>query len=419
MYLTYLSLTNFRNFARLDVEVPRGPILLVGANAQGKTSLLEAVYFLATFVSFHASNERQLINIMATQEPLAVGRISANFTRFDGLAGSQQPKTHRLEVRLILEASINNGGSRLRKEVLLDGTRRKMSEVISVFNAVLFLPQMLTIVEGAPDDRRRYLNLAMAQAVPNFAATLSDYNQILTQRNALLKQLGERRAGATTAASQLVYWDEQLARTGAEIMYARIHVIRDLEHYANQFHRELTHGQEVLHISYQPSFEPLPVRSGQYSMRLDTHVDRTGLTLDKIRTSFGEGLNRVRALDIDRGISTIGPHRDEMRFQANQMDLGVYGSRGQARTAVLALKLAEVAWMKQRTGDWPVLLLDEVLAELDPIRRLDLLDRLSETEQALMTTTDLELFSSKFIQTARIWQINAGQITRVGEPTID
>jgi DNA replication and repair protein RecF len=410
MHLTHLSLTNFRNFARLDVDVPRGPVLMVGDNAQGKTSLLEAIYFLATFVSFHASNDRQLINLWAGHEPLSVARIVAAFCRSESPGGPAQQKPHRLEVRVVAEETANNGGSRLRKEILLDGTKRKMHEVIGAFNAVLFLPQMLRIIEGSPEDRRRYLNLAMAQTLPHYAATLNDYNQILTQRNALLKQLNERSSDLNSAGVQLAYWDDRLSQAGSAIMYARIQMIRDLERQAARLHRELTHGQEVLRISYQPSFEPLPNRPGQFAMPLDTSIDRSILTLEKIQTALLEVLRRSRAEEIARGVTTVGPHRDEVRFLANQMDLGIYGSRGQARTAVLALKLAEVAWMKERTGEWPVLLLDEVLAELDPLRRADLLSRLLETEQAMMTTTDLDLFTPEFIRQVPIWRIRAGHI---------
>ena len=412
MYLTHLSLTNFRNFARLDIEVPRSPLLLVGDNGQGKTSLLEAIYFLATFMSFHASNERQLINFWADREPLTVARLVASFSRTEGPSVKPVTKTHRLEVRLILEETGQNGTSRLRKEILLDGVKRKMSEVIGEFNAVLFLPQMLRIIEGSPDDRRRYLNLAMAQALPHFASTLTDFNQVVSQRNALLKQLNEQPYSAANVAGQLAYWDEQLARKGAEIMLARIQVINDLERLAGRIYRELTHEQEVFRIVYQPSFEPLPARPGQFSLPLDTTIDRSGLPLEKIASVFLEQLSRARAEEISRGMTTLGPHRDELRFLSNQIDLGIFGSRGQARTAVLALKLAEVVWMKEKTSQWPVLLLDEVLAELDPVRRNDLLSRLLETEQAIMTTTDLDLFSPDFVHNARTWYVRSGQVVR-------
>ena len=411
MYLTHLSLTNFRNYARLDRDMPRGPLLLVAGNAQGKTSLLEAVYFLATFVSFHATNDRQLINLPASAESLAVARIQAAFQYQQEDESKANSSTHRLEARIIQEENGGNGGLRVRKEILLDGVKRKSSEVIGKFNAVMFLPQMLRIVEGSPEERRRYINLALAQAIPYYAPTLSTYSQVLSQRNALLKQLSERRNDPHSAAAQLGFWDEQLAIAGAHLIYSRIHAIQELERLAAQIHRELTRNQEVMRLVYQPSFEPLPTRPGQYLLPLSTSVDRGGLSIEKIQVSFQDCLFRMRGEEITRGVTTIGPHRDELRFLGNGIDLGIFGSRGQARTAVLALKLAEVVWLKEKTGHWPVLLLDEVLAELDPIRRVDLLSRLLTSEQTLVTTTDLDQFSEEFLRTATIWNIQEGQIS--------
>jgi DNA replication and repair protein RecF len=407
MYLTHLSLTNFRNFARLDIDVPRGPVMLVGANAQGKTSLLEAIFFLATFVSFHADNDRQLINFLAGRDTLAVGRIVADFCRSQRHGA---PVQHRLEVRLIQESNGYNGSARLRKEVLLDGVKAKMSEMVGQFNAVLFLPQMLRIVEGGPDERRRYLNLALAQALPLYAGSLSDYTRVLSQRNALLKQLHERGGDS----EQLAFWDEQLVNAGTHLIHARIHAVQELEQLASRFHRELTRGGEVLRLAYEPSYDPLPQPVRQYALPVDTPLDRSGLSLDKIRQGFLENLARLRGLEIERGVTTTGPHRDELRFLSNGIDLGTFGSRGQARTAVLSLKLAEVAWMKAKTGQWPVLLLDEVLAELDNQRRIDLLGRLLESEQVMLTTTDLDLFSPDFVQKANLWQIQAGRVEARG-----
>src|SRR5512138_5306 len=157
MYLTRLSLTNFRAFARLDMDVPRRTLLLVGDNAQGKTTILEAIYYLATYTSFHAQNDRQLINFVAGREPLAVGRLVAEYRRAD--------RQHQMEVRLIQESSGTNGSTRLRKEILLDGVKRSVHEAIGSFTSVIFLPQMTRIIEGGPDERRRYLNLALAQTV--------------------------------------------------------------------------------------------------------------------------------------------------------------------------------------------------------------------------------------------------------------
>lgn len=407
MQLTHLSLTNFRNFSRLDMDVPGGTLLLVGANAQGKTSLLEAVYFLATLTSFHASSDRQLINFIDGRNPLAVARIVADFTRRSG--------SHRLEVRIIQENEPGNG-PRARKEVLLDGLKRKGAEAIGQFNAVLFLPQMLAVVDGAPDERRRYLNLALAQVIAHYADALADYTRALTQRNALLKQLFERQGDP----AQLDYWDEQLAAHGAQLIHARIRATQELDRLAARLHLELTHGEEVLRLNYQPAYDPLRPPNGrangsgeaarQLGLPLDAPIDRSSYSLESIRRGFREALLRLRSEEVARGVTTIGPHRDELRFQANGIDLGVYGSRGQVRTAMLALKIAEMNWMKDKSGDWPVLLLDEVLAELDTTRRRDLLERLAQSEQALLTTTDLDLFVPEFVQRASLWQVHNGRV---------
>jgi DNA replication and repair protein RecF len=397
MYIKHLSLTNFRNFARLDLDVPRRAVLLVGSNAQGKTSLLEALFFIATFTSFQTHTDRQLINFHAARESLAVARLVADYQRGG--------RSHRIEVRVIQEA-VGPLGQRARKEILLDGVKRTASEVIGHFSAVLFIPQLAQILEGGPEDRRRYLNLALAQAIPGYAKTLSDYHAALTQRNALLKQLNERGGDA----AQLEYWDKSLVDTGGQLILWRIQAIQELERFAARTHLRLTRGKEVLRLAYDPAFDPLPKPIGQFALRLDTPVDRSALDLEAIKRGFAEALKKLRAEEINRGVTTIGPHRDEMRFLANSVDLGDYGSRGQVRTTVLALKLAEVAWMKQRTGEWPVILLDEVMAELDAERRADLLAALEETEQALLTTTDLNLFTPEFAEKSTLWRVQDGKV---------
>jgi DNA replication and repair protein RecF len=400
MRLTHLSLTNFRNFTRLDLEVPTGTIMLVGDNAQGKTSLLEAIYFLATLTSFHASSDKQLINFIEARQNLAVGRIVADFCR--GV------ENHHLEVRIIQEPNGQNGNLHLRKEVLLDGVKRKASDAVGQFNAVLFLPQMMGVIEGGPEERRRYLNLALAQVISHYQSALAEYNKALLQRNALLKQLFERKGDA----SQLDYWDDQIATYGAQLIHTRIRAVQDLERLAARTHRELTHANEVLRLSYQPAYDPLPQAPGQLALSLDAAVDRTGFTQDQIRKGFLESLQKLRMEEIARGLTTIGPHRDELRFLANGIDLGTYGSRGQARSAILALKIAEVAWMHTKSSHWPILLLDEVLAELDTQRRFDLLERLDQSEQVLLSTTDLDLFSPEFVQKATIWQVQNGRVEK-------
>ncbi len=400
MRLTHLSLTNFRNFTRLDLDMPGGTVVLVGNNAQGKTSLLEAIYFLATLTSFHASSDRQLINFIEARQDLAVGRIVADFCR--------GPENHRLEVRLIQEPNGQNGNKHLRKELLLDGVKRKSSEVIGQFNAVLFLPQMMGVIEAGPEERRRYLNLALSQVISHYQAALAEYNKSLLQRNALLKQLYERRGDA----AQLDYWDDQIASFGAQLIYARIRAVQELEKLAARAHRELTRANEVLRLSYQPAYDPLPRAPGQLSLPLEAAVDRFGFSQEQIRKGFLESLAKLRFEEIARGVTTIGPHRDELRFLANGIDLGTYGSRGQSRSAILALKIAEVAWMNAKSGHWPILLLDEVLAELDTERRYDLLAHLDQSEQVLVSTTDLNLFDPEYVKKAIVWRVTAGRVEK-------
>ena len=398
MYLTHLSLTDFRIFSRFDQDVPQNALILVGDNAQGKTSLLEAVYYLSALDSFQASSTAELINFSALQNNLAVCRIVADYRKGD--------KNHHLEIRIIRD-TMSNGNTSIRKEVILDGSQTKINSAIGHFNAVLFLPHMLQIATGSPQRRRHYLNLTISQVDPRYTEALSEYNKALTQRNALLKQLNERSGDP----DQLSYWDERITQAGSYIMHTRIQAIRDLGHLSASIHQELTRGEEILRLNYLPSYEPMPSPPGQIELPLDHPLDRSGMELIDIQGGFRERLLALRKEEISRGLTTLGPHRDDLRFISNGIDLGNFGSRGQLRTALLAIKLAEVAWLKEKTGHWPVLLLDEVLAELDDYRRQDLLERLAKTEQLLLTTTDLDLFSDEFQKTATRWEIQNGQLT--------
>jgi DNA replication and repair protein RecF len=393
--------------------------VLAGANAQGKTSVLEAIYFLAAFTSFQTHADRQIVNFYeAKNNPLTVARLIADYQR--------SKSKHRLEARLILEPTGVLNAQRLRKEILLDGVKKPVNEVIGHFNAVIFVPQMSQIIEGAPEDRRRYLNLALAQSTPAYARILSEYNQALTQRNALLKLLGERGSALrpegvskggnsdkrSSPADQLDVWDEALARLGAQIILWRIEAIQQIERLAARVHHELTRGAEILRLVYEPAFDPLPKPERQLGLKIETVVDRSRLELNEIRDGFRASLSALRSEEIARGVTTIGPHRDELRFLANDIDLGSYGSRGQVRTTLLSLKLAEVNWMKDRTGEWPVILLDEVMAELDAERRTDLLKYVGESEQVLFTTADLHVFPNEFLTKAEVWRVAGGKVEK-------
>jgi DNA replication and repair protein RecF len=398
MHLTHLSLTNFRNFVRLEADFPDGLTILVGANAQGKTSLLEAIYFLAGAGSPHARSERELINFLALNQTPSVARIVAEVRREDRL--------QRIELRLILEASEPDSEPRLRKEILLNGVKRRMSDLPGAFNAVMFLPQDMRIIEGSPGERRRFLDSALTQADPVYAETLSDYTKVLSQRNALLKQLQDRGADS----EQLRFWDEQLTGLAANIVRARALAMRELEILAVPIHAELSRGKESLRLQYLPACQPAGRADGQLGLPLTTTTDWASVNREVIRNDLLRALIEARAEEMARGMTLLGPHRDDISFMANGLDLRLYGSRGQNRTAMLAVKLAEVEWMRQRTGEHPVLLLDEVLAELDVERRQDLIRRVETAHQAILTAADLAMFPGSAARPTTVWQIHAGSI---------
>ena len=398
MRLAHLSLTNFRNFARLETEFPAGTTLFVGSNAQGKTSLLEAVHYLCGASSPHAGSDRQLINFLALRQPAPFARLAAEIER--------RGRPMRVEIRLVLEPGLPGDEVRLQKEVLVNGVKRRVTDLAGGFNAVLFLPQDLRVLEGAPAERRRHLDELLAQADAAYAHSLHEYGRALTQRNALLKSLQERSGNG----EELLYWDEQLAEHGASLIRARLLALVELERLAIPIHAALTRQAERLRLEYLPSYDPAPQPENQLGLPLEISVDRTGIARESIRDGFRSALERSRPESIARGVTPLGPHRDDVRFIANGIDLRLYGSRGQNRTAMLSVKLAQVEWLHGRTGEWPVLLLDEVLAELDQHRREDLLAHIGSVEQAMLTGADLAMFSDDFRRKANIWEIRDGTI---------
>ncbi len=396
MRLLHLSLTNFRSYARLELPMPEGAVLLCGANAQGKTSLLEAIYYLATGRSPWTTSDRQLLNWRAESEILPFIRIGAELC-------SRRSALTRLEVIIYKEAE--NGG--FRKEIRVNGVKKRVLDLIGNLNVVLFLPQDLALIEGSPVDRRRYLNITLAQTNPSYAAALQTFDKALKQRNALLRHIAERRA----APRDLAFWDDQFVSAASVLIAGRQRLLRDLEQLAADIHRQLTDDAERLELHYLPSFTPTLRDDGQLAFNLEGVALDCQLTPDEIAAQLRKALAEHQREEVARGITLIGPQRDELRFSVNGRDLGLYGSRGQARTAVLALKLAELAWMRRVTQDEPILLLDEFIAELDARRRAFLLERIQVASQALLTTTEPDMFTPAFLQRAAVWQVRSGQIS--------
>lgn len=400
MHLRRLSLTNFRNFIRLETEIPSGAVLLLGRNAQGKTSLLEAINYLAAGRSSHTTSDRELVNFLSMEEPEPFSRVVGEVIGPDRIS--------RLEIRIRVEDGRGSGG-RVSKEIFINGVKRTLSDLGTVFNAVTFLPQDLLVIEGPPRNRRTLLDDLISQVNPGYARALGDYSKALSQRNALLKRL----QGPPGDPGSLDVWTEKLAELGAQVMRDRALSIRELDSLAQPIHRHLTDQAELLRLKYLPSLEPGAPAGHQLPLRLQGPADYSSISRQDLRAGLLEAWNATLEADLERGVTQIGPHRDELAFLSDGLDLRLYGSRGQVRTAMLAERLAEIEWIKSHTSSSPVLLLDEVLAELDQQRRQDLLTRVLQAEQAILTTTDRDLFDARFLEAAEIWEVEAGKLRRL------
>ena len=398
MRVEHLSLTNFRNYARLELMLPEDkPVVLHGSNAQGKTSLLEALYYLAAARSPYTHSDRQLIHWRAEDDLMPYARISADIA-------SRAQSQARLDITLMLDTS--SGDGRLRKVIKVNGVDKRVMDIVGLLVVVLFLPQDLTLIEGAPADRRRFMDTTLSQVEKGYLNALDTYERVLPQRNALLRRIAERQADPR----ELAYWDEQLVATGSILIAERQRFLRELEASAQVTHLDLTGRKEVLTLRYMPSFVPTVKNKGQLSFEtpgLDLHRE---MKADAIAPQFADRLKTELRESVERGMTLSGPHRDELRLMINERDSGLYGSRGQARTAVMAMKLAELGWMRAHIGEPPLLLLDEVVAELDAQRRAYLLEQIDGQAQTLMTTTELDIFTPSFLERATIWHVNEGQI---------
>lgn len=391
MEVKFLSLTNFRVFKRLEIEFDDRLNLMIGDNAQGKTTILEALHFLSLMTSPIASNDRELVSFLALDEEIPFARIQA--------VVEKQEKNHRIEIRLILN-SVKNGILRLKKVVLIDGVQRNLLNSVGFLNSVIFLPQMTRIIEDSPDERRKYIDQTISQVYPEYVRSLSNYLKGIIRRNALLKQLNEKGGDE----DQLLYWDKVIAEEGALIFLYRRKSINEIASFADAHHSKLTNGFEKLDIKYFPSFNPSK-NAKEFSISRQK--------IEETRTEIQKKLNSNRREEIARGVTTIGPHRDDIIFQVNHLDMGKFGSRGQIRTAIMSLKFAEKDWLKEKSGEIPVILLDETLAELDQQRRNDLLNSLDNGGQVVLSTADLQLFDMGFVHRCSVCRVEKGNIKKV------
>jgi DNA replication and repair protein RecF len=262
------------------------------------------------------------------------------------------------------------------------------------------------------------MDTAVCQIDPVYCRTLTVYNDILAQRNALLKQLAERGGDQ----DQLLFWDEQLADHGAALIIRRAEVIAELDRLGRNRYRMLSDQQETFRLHYAPSFDPQhrPLLDYQRPLSLEELLPsaQPGPSSAEVADAFKSHLRQARREEIARGVTVVGPHRDDMHFIVGGVDMTLYGSRGQQRTTALALKLAEVELMAQSTGEAPVLLLDDVMSELDAARRARVMTMVDGVEQAILTTTDWSDYTGEFRARARLWQVSSGRLEPVAPAEI-
>ena len=381
-YLSRLRLTNFRNLIHLDVGLSPGVTVYYGPNAQGKTTLLEAVYLLCIARSFRAENEREVVNFDAAkagEQALVDGTIEKDGQRLRVIVGYQPTQRTSQDT--------NGLAYNVRKEIRVNRLRRTAGELIGEVNAVLFSAADIELIQGPPSGRRRFLDIVLSQADSVYLKGLQRYQRVVQQRNQLLRLIRDGRA----QGDELAYWDDELVREGAQITWRRYEAMRELTAACVRHHEDLSGPEEVLEVEYRPS------------VRLAGDV---GEVEDNFREALAAAGHRERAMPV----TAVGPHRDDFSLHIDGADMGVFASRGQARTLALALRLAEAEFLASVRGEGPVVLFDDALSEMDSSRRHRLLEKATRYEQVLITTTDLDQVNDFFGARANYLYVSNGEV---------
>lgn len=367
MLLKTIHLQNYRNYESLQLETPHMVNVFLGPNAQGKTNLLESILVLALTKSHRTTRDKELIGWNGESAQI-VGEVSKKY-------GS---------VKLDLSYGMKG------KKAKLNGLeQRKLSDYVGALNVVMFAPEDLEIVKGTPGVRRRFLDMEIGQVQPGYLYWLQQYHKVLQQRNNVLKN-----NLASSDPALLEVWNMQLAQLGVKIMIKRQHFIHKLQEYAKQIHAGITNGAEQLKLQYRPSFD------------CDATQDEAMLF-----DQFMVKLTQVKDQEFRRGVTLVGPHRDDIGFYINEKEAQVFGSQGQQRTTALSIKLAEIELIHEEIGEYPILLLDDVLSELDRNRQTQLIETFQSKVQTFITTTGLESVDMEKLQDAGIYYVKEGKVS--------
>ncbi|MFB4163646.1 DNA replication/repair protein RecF [Alteribacillus sp. JSM 102045] len=369
MYINALRLKQFRNYSQIELNVENKVNVILGENAQGKTNLMEAVYVLAFAKSHRTSKDKELIE---WNEDFA--RIEADITK----------KNHSLS----LEVIVSSKGKKTKVNGL---EQKKLSEFIGSCNVVMFAPEDLNLVKGGPRMRRRFIDMEIGQISAVYLHDLTIYQRILKQRNQLLKSMFP-----VPAQEQEVMLDvltDQLSQAAAKVIKRRFSFLEMLQTWAKDIHRQITREKEDLVITYVPA--------SQVSEDMD---------LSKIEERVNYKLREDRQNEIRRGVTLSGPHRDELSLLINNKEVQTFGSQGQQRTAALSLKLAEIELIHDNIGEYPILLLDDVLSELDHYRQSHLLNTIQGKVQTFVTTTSADGIEHETLKQASTFYVDEGTV---------
>lgn len=388
MWIRRLTLSHFRNYRSLELDLPQGLILVLGDNAQGKSNLLEAAFLLATTKSDRVQTDGGLIHWEALDEPQPVARVAAEIERADG----------KLDLEIGI-AGRPKPGDRSRvpasKRLRVNGVAKRAADVVGQLMAVLFTTDDMELISGAPSERRRYLDVMLSQIDPTYARALQQYGKVVTQRNALLKRIQAGEAGE----GEIDFWDEELSGHGAVLFAERALSVETIAELATKAHRNLSGGIEELELTYRPRLEGWD----------DTRCREEA---NDLSAAMQSALAANRPRDVGAGITLTGPHRDDIAIDLNGTSAAAFASRGQQRTAALALRLAEARFMANVRGDVPVVLLDDVLSELDEERRHAVLTSLGEWDQLIITSADADRFSED-VRFDAVFRVTGGTIGAV------
>ncbi len=376
MFIKKLGIKNFRNYSDIEIEFNSNKVLFIGKNAQGKTNLLESIYYLSTLDSLRAKTDNELIKWGND-----FCNIKAEIKKFD--------------IDIDLDILINPPS---RKKLKINGlTKNKSSEFIGTISTVCFTTNDLLLLRGTPDDRRKWLDLAISQIYPAYNERLSKYNKIRTQKNNYLKNL---KGNINTDTTVLDVWNEQLAITGSNIIYIRINFLHELQKIAIEKHKQISNIEE-LNIQYNSTI----IGDIESNKKFEFNNEY-------ILENFKQKLEEKKLEEIIRGQSVVGPHRDDVSYFINNIEAKKFASQGQQRTIVLSLKLAELELIKEKINTNAILLLDDVLAELDDLRQNFLLNAIGEETQTIITSVDTLHFKEEYLKDVEIFEIKDNTVIK-------